>query len=124
MTECSICTENIDDNNMIITSCERLSFVQGARALHEHKFHVSCLLKYHQTCLHNNIELRCPNCRHLLFKRENTSIVIPLQSVNVVNTVSQHNNEVSKRIFKIIYCLLTIFVITFIIVVLSRSKII
>lgn len=46
--ECSICLENIKEKNMCVLDCE-------------HKFHLRCIMKLHQTGMnYNNI---CPLCR-------------------------------------------------------------
>jgi hypothetical protein len=51
---CSICLENLTDNNLSITKCN-------------HKFHLTCLIESFK------FSNKCPLCREILFENNNTN---------------------------------------------------
>ena len=54
MSECSICTIEIEENlDNIIECCQC-----------KHKCHINCLKAWYEVCIKDRKEPSCPNCRH------------------------------------------------------------
>ena len=55
ITNCSICLEKINNNNISYINCN-------------HTFHSTCINKWIETNQKNGLEINCPNCRELINK--------------------------------------------------------